>query len=92
MLRLDWNALQSGDHVLVHHSVDGSDRLLAGVVTSVTSTGGSNDVTVRVTDRRRSEDVRPQRLQVHHDPIELDASCWRCARDQVSAAPSGRRG
>ena len=38
MLRLDWNALRTGDRVLVHHATDGDDfDLVAGVVTAVTA-------------------------------------------------------
>jgi hypothetical protein len=92
MLRHDWNALRSGDHVLVHHTVKDADRLIAGVVTSVAPTGGSNDVEVRLNVGGRSELVRPQRLHVHHDPIESDGSCWRCSAPRPVPTTSKRRG
>lgn len=78
MLRLDWNALQTGDRVLVHHTDGGTARLIAGIVVSVESAGGSNDVAVRLATRDPDRLVHPGRLTVHHDPIELDTHCWRC--------------
>jgi hypothetical protein len=91
MLRLDWNSLRSGDHVLVHHEVRGSDRLIAGVVTSVTPTSGSNDVEVKLNVGGRTELVRPQRLHVHHDPIDVDAFCWRCSSPRPLPVVAKRR-
>ena len=60
MLRLDWNALRSGDRVLVHHATEGDDvRLVAGVVTAVTPADGSNDVAVRVSTHSGQQLIRP---------------------------------
>jgi len=79
VLRLDWNALQAGDRVLVHHADGGAARLVAGIVVSVEQSGGSNDVGVRLASRESPAGlVHPGRLTVHHDPIELDSHCWRC--------------
>jgi hypothetical protein len=79
VLRIDWNALRGGDRVLVHHAIDDEVRLVAGVVTAVTAVGGSNDIEVRVTTHRGQRVIHPPRLSVHHDPIEYDGHCWRCA-------------
>lgn len=76
MLRVDWNALRTGDRVLVH---DGDDamRLVAGVVVSTAPGAGSNAIAIKLTGGG-SDTVEPQRLTVHHDPIEFDGHCWRC--------------
>ena len=80
MLRHDWNALRHGDHVLVHHSMDDEVHLVAGVVTAVTADdGGNHIISVRVATHRGQQVVHPRRLSVHHDPIEFDGHCWRCA-------------
>jgi hypothetical protein len=93
VLRHDWNALRSGDRVLVHHSIDEELRLVTGVVTAVTADDGGNDITVRVLTPRGQQVVHPGRLSVHHDPIELDGHCWRCAAlgPPTTAPPSKRR-
>ena len=91
MLRLDWNALRSGDRVMVHHATEGDDvRLVAGVVTAVTPADGSNDVAVRVATHSGQQLIRPRRLSVHHDPIGFDGHCWRCAA-LVPPAPAPKR-
>ncbi len=91
MLRNDWNALRPGDRVMVHDtSNDGAAHLVAGSVVSVESTGGSNDIAVKVADRGGSRIVHPSRLSVHHDPIEFDGHCWRCTSGDPQVAK--RRG
>ena len=81
MLRLDWNALRVGDHVLVHDAAHPALRLVAGVVTVVEPSSGSNHVDIRLTAAGTGNRViRPARLSVHNDPIEFDQQCWRCAR------------
>ena len=92
MLRLDWNALRTGDRVLVHHATDGDVHLVAGVVTEVTPADGSNDVVVRVATLRGQQVIRPPRLSVHHDPIGFDGHCWRCAALVPPATTTKRRG
>jgi hypothetical protein len=92
MLRVDWNGLQQGDRVLVHHDVDGAGQLLAGVVTEVVEASGSNEIAVRV-QSPRTEIIHPQRLRVHHDPVESETHCWRCASHAPPvAAPKKRNG
>ena len=92
MLRLQWNALQVGDRVLVHDDADISLRLQPGIVAMVQTAHGSNDLGVRVT--RRSGEVgvvRPSRLSVHLDPRDATEDCWRC--DAIAArAGSGLGG
>jgi hypothetical protein len=80
VLRLEWNALQVGDDVLVHDDADISLRLQPGTVAMVQTTHRSNDVGVRVTDRSGEiRVVRPSRLSVHLDPRDTTEECWRCA-------------
>jgi hypothetical protein len=50
VLRLQWNALQVGDKVLVHDDADASLRLQPGIVAMVQTAHGSNDLGVRVTE------------------------------------------
>ncbi len=88
MLRLQWNALQVGDEVLVHDDADISLRLQRGTVTMVQTAHRSNDVGVRVTGQSgQVRVVRPSRLSVHLDPRDTTEECWRCA---AIAARAGR--
>ena len=89
MLRLQWNALQVGDRVLVHDDADISLRLQPGVVTMVQTAHGSNDLGVRVTGRSGGvKVVRPSRLSVHLDPRDVTEECWRC--DAIAARAGSR--
>ena len=84
MLRLQWNALQVGDKVLVHDDADVSLRLQPGTVAMVQTAHDSNDLGVRVTGRSGQVSVvRPSRLSVHLDPREVTEDCWRC--DAIAA-------
>lgn len=80
MLRMEWNRLAQGDHVLVH-DVDHPDlALVPGTVSLVERTAGSNVVAVMLTKGGDQRIVRPHRLAVHHDPVGFDEQCWRCDR------------
>jgi hypothetical protein len=84
VLRLQWNALQVGDKVLVHDDADISLRLQPGTVVMVQTAHGSNDLGVRVTGRSGQVSVvRPSRLSVHLDPRDATEECWRC--DAIAA-------
>ena len=90
MLRLQWNALQVGDRVLVHDDADISLRLQPGIVAMVQTAHGSNDLGVRVTGRSGQVGVvRPSRLSVHLDPRDVTEECWRC--DAIVAAAGRER-
>jgi hypothetical protein len=79
MMRLEWNALRVGDHVLVHDPRDADARLLPGVVVEVDTIDGSNDLGIRIkADREAAAVVRPKRLVVHVDPRDPSERCWRC--------------
>jgi hypothetical protein len=80
MLRTDWNALKTGDHVLVHDLEHPEGELVPGVVRLVERAGGSNDVAIALGRAHDQRIVHPRRLAVHHDPIEGDHRCWRCDR------------
>ena len=87
MLRLQWNALQVGDKVLVHDDADVSLRLQPGIVAMVQTAHGSNDLGVRVTGQSGHVSVvRPSRLSVHLDPRDVTEDCWRC---DIIAARAG---
>ena len=88
MLRLQWNALQVGDKVLVHDDADVSLRLQPGIVAMVQTARGSNDLGVRVTAvSGQVSVVRPSRLAVHLDPRDVTEECWRC--DAIAARSGG---
>lgn len=79
MMRLEWNALRIGDHVLVHDPRDPDARLLPGVVVEVDEVDGSHDLGIRIkADREAAVVVRPKRLVVHVDPRDPNERCWRC--------------
>ncbi len=79
MIRLQWNALRVGDHVLVHDEDDAEMALLPGRVTMIQTAPGSNDVAIRVSPARGpSKIVHPRRLAVHLDEFDPDSHCWRC--------------
>ena len=92
MLRLQWNALQVGDRVLVHDDADVSLRLQPGIVAMVQTAHDSNDLGVRVIGRSGQVSVvRPSRLSVHLDPRDATEECWRC--DAIAArAAAGLEG
>ena len=74
-----WNALQVGDHVLVHDEDEPEQPIVPGRVSEVQSAPGSNDVEIRIRPTRgRARLVRPRRLAVHLDEIDPDGHCWRC--------------
>ena len=78
MLRFDWNALRTGDDVLVHDPDTFEMALLPGVVAVVNSRRGQNDVGIRVFARGRTDVVWPARLAVHRVPRDPNERCWRC--------------
>ena len=79
MIRLEWNALRVGQHVLVHDETDPGLPLVPGRVTMVTAAPGSNDVAIRIPSTRGpSKVVHPTRLVVHLEDVDPDARCWRC--------------
>lgn len=86
MLRLQWNALRSGDRVLVHDDLTVGLELSEGLVTFVaTRSQKANDIAFRLLTSGKV--VRPRRHAVHVVPLDPRAPCWRCdARDnQVDA-------
>ena len=96
MLKLEWNALRVGDKVVVHDASDDDPRLVPGVVALVETALGSIDIGIRVArghDARRV--VRPHRLAVHVEPLDLTEPCWRCdaivagMADRIRRVPAG---
>ena len=86
MIRLQWNALRVGDHVLVHDETSSDMTLMAGQVTMIQTLVGSNDITVRVDPTDGASDVRcPRRLAVHLDTLDPHENCWRCSVDANTA-------
>ena len=82
MIRLQWNALRVGDHVLVHDETDREMALAPGQVTMVQTMAGSNDVTIRLDPTDGASTVQcPRRLAVHLDTLDPAEGCWRCSTD-----------
>lgn len=89
MLRFEWNALRTGDHVLVHDPRTAEMTLTEGVVASVDAHKGTNGVGIRVGDNNSSATavVWPSYLAVHRDPRDPTEPCWRCQELAERAAP-----
>ncbi len=91
MIPLEWNALRVGQHVLVHAEDMAGMPLVPGKVTTVTPTGRSNEVSIRITpEGGPSRVVSPRRPLVHPEHLSLDEHCWRCAVTAESPPSSGR--
>lgn len=90
MLRFEWNALRVGDRVIVHDPSSAEMPLIAGVVAMIDAhlrKGDPNGVAIRVGgDDGPTRVVRPSLVAVHLDPLDVDASCWRCEELAVVAA------
>ena len=85
MIRLEWNALQVGHHVLVHDDADPALTLVPGRVTMIQSLPGSNDVSIRISPPGGPKRVvQPRRLAVHLDTGESAERCWRCETNFAS--------
>lgn len=79
MIRLEWNALRVGHHVLVHDETTPGLPLVPGRVTRIQAASGSNDVAIRISSTRGpSKVVHPPRLAVHLEDLDPEARCWRC--------------
>ena len=79
MLNMDWNALRSGDNVLVHDPRSPDMALTPGVVVVFDTHKRTNGVGIRLPANGGEELVLwPSRLVVHPDPRDPKESCWRC--------------
>ena len=77
MLGFQWNALRTGDHVMVHDDLDPGLELHQAVVKLVqTRPRGANDVTIWI-DGHSPSMLRPRRHACHLLPLDK-RSCWRC--------------
>jgi hypothetical protein len=86
MIRLQWNSLRVGHHVLVHDDDDAAMMLVPGRVTMIQTTDGSNDVTIRISPPGGpTRIVQPRRLAVHLDTGEATERCWRCEENHTVA-------
>ncbi len=87
MLRFDWNALEPGDHVLLHDDDSKALTLIDGVVETVIAARDTNDVGIRLAPDRPV--VHPRRSSVHASPVDRSEPCWRC--DAVARLAQPRR-
>ena len=95
MIRLQWNALQVGHHVLVHDEDDPNLALTPGRVMTIQPASGTNEVTIRLSRRGTpARVVQPRRLAVHLDDGEPSERCWRCEvhYESVNQGPPNRPG
>ncbi len=89
MIRLQWNGLRVGHHVLVHDETERGMPLVPGRVTMIKSASGiesgSNDVSILISPPgRASKVVSPRRLAVHLDELDPAERCWRCENDTTT--------
>jgi hypothetical protein len=89
MIRLQWNALSVGNHVLVHDETRPGLPLVPGRVTMVQTASGCNEIAIRIPSTRGpSTVVHPHRLAVHLEDLDPEAHCWRCeARHEEALRP-----
>jgi hypothetical protein len=88
MLRFEWNALRTGDHVLVHDPRGTEMTLTEGVVTGVDAHKGTNSAGIRVgANNGETTILWLSPLSVHRDPLDPTESCWRCQELAERAAP-----
>jgi hypothetical protein len=78
MLKFQWNALRTGDRVLVHDPQDPALSLRGGVVSSVAVIPSGHDIAIRFSSGTPSPPIRPGRFAVHFDPAFDTDACWRC--------------
>jgi len=79
VLTFEWNALRTGDHVLVHDPRSADMTLTAGVVANVDTHKGANGVGIRVgANNSETAVLWPSHMAVHHDPGHPTEACWRC--------------
>ena len=79
MLNMDWNALRSGDNVLVHDPRSPEMALTTGVVVVFDRLKRTNGVGIRLAAKDGQDLVLwPSRLVVHPDPRDPTEPCWRC--------------
>lgn len=82
MIRIEWNSLRVGHHVLVHDDTRHDMPLVPGHVTMLKTAPGSNDVTIRISPAgEATRIVHPPRLAVHLDGFDRPEDCWRCSAD-----------
>ena len=85
MLKFEWNALRTGDRVLVHDPSSAQMALTPGAVALIDAHKGVNGLGIRVKAQGGEYVVWwPSHLAVHRDPRNPSESCWRC---QTSPGP-----
>ncbi|TDT18450.1 hypothetical protein BDK89_4070 [Ilumatobacter fluminis] len=88
MLEFQWNALRTGDRVVVHDDADPRFGLHDATVSMVrTRFPGASEIGVRCDDRP-SVMTRPWRHAVHLVPLEGDPDCWRCSASATNVSPT----
>jgi hypothetical protein len=87
MIRLQWNGLRVGHHVLVHDERDHDMPLVPGTVELVQTAAGSNDLAIRISSADGSTTlVHPRRLAVHLTTLDPHEDCWLCTIDAAATA------
>jgi hypothetical protein len=87
MIRLRWNALRVGHHVLVHDEDSHDMPLVPGRVAMIQTALDSNDIEIRIAPATGpSTVVRPRRLAVHLERLDPTERCRRCATNVNTTA------
>ncbi len=77
MLRMEWNALRIGDHVLVHDDDDLAAAPVEGAIRVLQSRpGGWNDLAISLVGSTGPV-IRPRAGACHLLPLHA-TGCWRC--------------
>ena len=80
MHRLEWNALQVGDTVLVHDPSSAALELVPGLIAMLNAAEGPNHIGIRIAATDGSSTVIcPPRQAVHLRTTLPTAPCWRCS-------------
>ena len=83
MLRMEWNALRVGDHVLVHDDADLAAPPAEGTIRILQSRPAAwNDLAIRLTGSTGPV-TRPRGGACHLLPLRAQG-CWRC--DELAKA------
>jgi len=89
MLKMEWNALRVGNHVLLHDPAHPASALVPATVVIVQPAQGTNEIGVRVPPAGDHWTVVwPRRLAAHLDPRDPAEPCWQC--DALVASSSTR--
>lgn len=88
MLKFDWNALRTGDNLVVHDPASPDLALTAGVVALTEAHTGRQGVGIRIVPLGGEPVILwPSPSTVHRVPRDSSEPCWRCDGAPTVSAP-----